>query len=93
MNLRRYGPELGNLFSSIIANCELLILTFLQTATAQTEYFKVPFTDVLDLVRKRAVYIKKGCAYVSQVSGVDSGTRRVECLQPNEFHPQPFLSM
>jgi len=37
-----------------------------QTATAQTEYFKVPFTDVLDLVRKRAVYIKKGCAYVSQ---------------------------
>ena len=57
----------------------LLILTFLQTATAQTEYFKVPFTDVLDLVRKRAVYIKKGCAYVSQVSGADSGTRRVDC--------------
>jgi len=37
-----------------------------QTVTTQTEFFKVPFTDVLDLVRKRAVLIKKGCAYVSQ---------------------------
>ena len=33
-----------------------------------TEFFKVPFTDVLDLVRRRAVYIQNGFAYVSQVS-------------------------
>ena len=36
--------------------------------TTETEFFKVPFTDVVDLVRKRAVYIQKGFAYVSQVS-------------------------
>ena len=34
--------------------------------TTDTEFFKVPFTDVLDLVKKRAVYIQKGFAYVGQ---------------------------
>ena len=33
----------------------------------ETEFFKVPFTDVLDLVKKRAVFIRDGFAYVGQV--------------------------
>ena len=53
-----------------------------QTVTNQTEYFKVPFTDVLDLVRKRAVFVKKGCAFVSQVTSFKSYARYIVDVRP-----------
>ncbi|XP_046857638.1 DNA primase large subunit-like [Xenia sp. Carnegie-2017] len=34
----------------------------------ETSFYKVPFTDALDLVRSRKVFLKKGFAYVSQYS-------------------------
>jgi len=37
-----------------------------QSQTTDTSYYKVPFTSVLDLVRRRTVFLKDGYAYVSQ---------------------------
>lgn len=38
--------------------------TYKESENKNTDFYKVPFTDVLDLVKSRRVYIHKGYAYV-----------------------------
>jgi len=58
--------EKENIFQLLKAAAPVKSKDPAQTVTMDTEFFKVPFTDVLDLVRRRAVYIQNGFAYVSQ---------------------------